>query len=245
MIPFFRKIRKKLAVDNQFLKYSRYAIGEIVLVMLGILLALQVNNWNEYKKDRILEKKVLENFVENLENKQRKLKRGIKSIERYRKSGRIVLKVLADSKSYPDSINLYMHRATMQTGQITLSNIGYYFFKDAGFGIIQNEELAKKITIFFEEDVTGFHKNLSWEKRGQIDYERFIDEHFWIAPSQSSTGPIHTPYNKNELLKNNYFRSLISKIDVQRNFFKNVMSSHLVESEALLLSIKNKLKTFK
>ena len=50
MIPFFRKIRKKLADDNQFLKYSRYAIGEIVLVVIGILIALQINNWNEGKK---------------------------------------------------------------------------------------------------------------------------------------------------------------------------------------------------
>ncbi|MFH6769743.1 DUF6090 family protein [Gaetbulibacter aquiaggeris] len=47
MIPFFRKIRKKMADDNKPIKYLRYAIGEIVLVMIGILLALQVNNWNQ------------------------------------------------------------------------------------------------------------------------------------------------------------------------------------------------------
>ncbi len=52
MIPFFRKIRKKMADDNQFLKYSRYAIGEIVLVVIGILIALYINNWNEERKDR-------------------------------------------------------------------------------------------------------------------------------------------------------------------------------------------------
>ena len=50
MIGFFRKIRKKLADDNQFLKYSRYAIGEILLVVVGILIALQINNWNENRK---------------------------------------------------------------------------------------------------------------------------------------------------------------------------------------------------
>ena len=50
MIGFFRRIRKKLADGNQFVKYSRYAIGEILLVVIGILIALQVNNWNE---DRI------------------------------------------------------------------------------------------------------------------------------------------------------------------------------------------------
>ena len=50
MIPFFRKIRYRLAKDNQFLNYSRYAIGEIVLVVIGILIALQINNWNENRK---------------------------------------------------------------------------------------------------------------------------------------------------------------------------------------------------
>jgi len=47
MINFFRKIRKKLADDNKPLKYMRYAIGEIVLVVVGILIALSINNWNE------------------------------------------------------------------------------------------------------------------------------------------------------------------------------------------------------
>ncbi len=46
MIPFFRKIRKKMADDNKPLKYMRYAIGEIVLVVIGILIALQINTWN-------------------------------------------------------------------------------------------------------------------------------------------------------------------------------------------------------
>lgn len=47
MIPLFRKIRKKMADDNRPLKYIRYAIGEIILVVIGILIALQINNWNE------------------------------------------------------------------------------------------------------------------------------------------------------------------------------------------------------
>lgn len=50
MIKFFRKIRQKLLSENRFSKYLIYAIGEIVLVVIGILIALQINNWNE---DRI------------------------------------------------------------------------------------------------------------------------------------------------------------------------------------------------
>ncbi|NKI30936.1 DUF6090 family protein [Croceivirga thetidis] len=57
MIKFFRRIRQKLLAENRFSKYLFYAIGEIILVMIGILLALQVNNWNQ---DRINDKKEIE-----------------------------------------------------------------------------------------------------------------------------------------------------------------------------------------
>ena len=66
MIPFFRKIRKTLADDNKPLKYLRYAIGEIVLVVIGILIALQINNWNDQKKNAASEQlyycRILEDF---------------------------------------------------------------------------------------------------------------------------------------------------------------------------------------
>ena len=52
MINFFRKKRKKMAEDNNTLKYARYAIGEIVLVVVGILIALSINNWNETQKEK-------------------------------------------------------------------------------------------------------------------------------------------------------------------------------------------------
>lgn len=51
----FRNIRQKLAAENKIMAYLRYAIGEILLVVIGILIALQVNNWNESQKDRKLE----------------------------------------------------------------------------------------------------------------------------------------------------------------------------------------------
>ncbi|UCD62503.1 MAG: hypothetical protein JSV59_11180, partial [Flavobacteriaceae bacterium] len=71
MIKFFRKIRKKLANDNKPLKYMRYAIGEILLVVIGILIALQINNWNESQKARSEEKALLENLLEDLKSASR------------------------------------------------------------------------------------------------------------------------------------------------------------------------------
>ncbi|MGB5384342.1 MAG: DUF6090 family protein, partial [Lutimonas sp.] len=59
MINFHRKTRKKLANENRFVKYWRYAIGEIVLVVIGILIALQINNWNTKRLENRQEQKIL------------------------------------------------------------------------------------------------------------------------------------------------------------------------------------------
>ncbi len=52
MIKFFRKIRQKLLAENKFSKYLIYAIGEIFLVVIGILIALSINNWNQNKNEQ-------------------------------------------------------------------------------------------------------------------------------------------------------------------------------------------------
>ena len=49
-------------------KYLRYAVGEIVLVVIGIFIALQVNNWNEYRKEKVEEKKILLSLHNEISN---------------------------------------------------------------------------------------------------------------------------------------------------------------------------------
>jgi len=66
MIKFFRKIRQQLIAQNKFTKYLLYAIGEIILVVIGILIALQVNNYNEAKKQEIKTKEILTKIHEEL-----------------------------------------------------------------------------------------------------------------------------------------------------------------------------------
>jgi len=65
MIKFFRKIRYDLMNQNKTTKYLKYAIGEIILVMIGILLALQVNNWNESRKSRAQELNLAKQLLED------------------------------------------------------------------------------------------------------------------------------------------------------------------------------------
>ena len=68
MLKFFRKIRQKLLSENKFNKYLLYAMGEIILVVIGILIALQINNWNELKSERVIENTYMKNLLEDLED---------------------------------------------------------------------------------------------------------------------------------------------------------------------------------
>ncbi|WP_430468253.1 DUF6090 family protein [Winogradskyella ouciana] len=67
MIKFFRKIRYDLMEKNKTGKYFKYAIGEIILVVIGILIALQINNWNEQRKDNKRAKDYITRISEDLE----------------------------------------------------------------------------------------------------------------------------------------------------------------------------------
>ncbi len=66
MIKFFRKIRLRLLMKNKARKYFKYAIGEIVLVVIGILIALQINNWNEGQKESNTAKILAVSLIQDL-----------------------------------------------------------------------------------------------------------------------------------------------------------------------------------
>jgi hypothetical protein len=73
MIPFFRKIRQKLLGENRVSKYLLYAIGEIVLVVIGILIALSINNWKNYQDDRVEEQVLLRNLKQEFDKNLKEL----------------------------------------------------------------------------------------------------------------------------------------------------------------------------
>ncbi|MGB5701083.1 DUF6090 family protein [Muriicola sp.] len=70
MIKFFRKIRQKLLSENKIGKYLTYAIGEIVLVVIGILIALQINNWNENRKQQIKLQQIYHEILADLKRER-------------------------------------------------------------------------------------------------------------------------------------------------------------------------------
>ena len=96
MINFFRKIRKKMADDNKPLKYMRYAIGEIILVVIGILIALQINTWNEERKDTKTETQSLFNLKSEFDQNQNLLQSIIDIKQENINQGRAYLELLTN-----------------------------------------------------------------------------------------------------------------------------------------------------
>jgi len=85
MLKFFRRIRKSLLTENKFSKYLLYVVGEIMLVVIGILLALQVNSWNENRKISQQELQLLESLQKEFIYNKNELDRSIKKAQMIQK----------------------------------------------------------------------------------------------------------------------------------------------------------------
>lgn len=83
MIKFFRHIRQKLLSENKFSRYLLYAIGEIVLVVIGILIALQINNWNENRKSFLSEQTLYKKLIIDLKAEEQNTKTEIQYLKRH------------------------------------------------------------------------------------------------------------------------------------------------------------------
>ncbi len=104
MIKFFRKIRQNLLTENKFGKYLTYAIGEIILVVIGILIALSINNWNENQKKKKQLDAIYTTIEQNLKTDLENIKIPIKFYERLDST---LLSILTTTypTSFLDSIN--------------------------------------------------------------------------------------------------------------------------------------------
>jgi hypothetical protein len=104
MIKFFRKIRQNMIKENRASKYILYAIGEIVLVVIGILIALSINNWNEENKDRVLEKQMMANLNTEFQNNLDKIQ---KSVSQYKQTEDAIRFLMSKMKASSEELNQY------------------------------------------------------------------------------------------------------------------------------------------
>ena len=147
MLSIFRNLRKKNV--SQYLLYS---VGEILLVMIGILLALQVNNWNEYKKERKLERSTLFELKESVDATILSFESDLSSSFKKLEFTSELIDHLENNMSMPDSFP-QKHNFPVQHTTITVNRSGYDLLTNRGIDIIRNEDLRKAIVRFFAFDV--------------------------------------------------------------------------------------------
>jgi len=146
MIKFFRHIRKSLIQENKMGKYFKYAIGEILLVVIGILIALQINNWNEYRKDRIAEQIYLKRLLKEFQSDSRGLNSIITISETSTENAKTNLEHLSTQEIIDTA--LFVKNAFMiGTKLIRRSYIPTYdeLISSGKFSILQNDTLKGKL----------------------------------------------------------------------------------------------------
>ena len=153
MIKFFCHIRQTLIMENKTSKYLKYAIGEIVLVMIGILLALQINNWNENRKIRAFEVKMLSEIrLELIRDtiyfnaiKERPTSAN-ESIDK-------IIKFMDNGESENDSILKYINNSINLSFQFIYHKGAYESLKSVGFDKISNDTIRIMMTGIYDFDL--------------------------------------------------------------------------------------------
>jgi len=154
MIKFFGKIRQKLLSENKIGKYLKYAIGEIVLVVIGILIAVQINNWNNHKqqvqREIIYLKEIFISLNSDLKNE---IKPAIKSLE-----NSVMLYSLLNLNFYEssnkissDSLRVLITGVSINW-HLLLKTVAFENIESIGIDLISNDKLRVKIS-----EMYGFH----------------------------------------------------------------------------------------
>jgi hypothetical protein len=160
----FNKLRKSLIESNSIRQYFKYAVGEIILVVVGILIALQINSWNEDRKLRNLERVYIESFVDDI-------RADIESIENHREitkinmqSAKNVIKVIRSDKPiseidliapspYDKNDTIIFLNSISRAGFIWYPEVTDYTFSDlkssGGTSLIRDKELKKSVFRYY------------------------------------------------------------------------------------------------
>ena len=143
MIKFFRKIRQKLVSEGKTGKYLKYAIGEILLVVIGILIALQINNWNEKRLQQKQLLHVYERILTDINNDIQELT----TIVKHHDSIEYVFKRVIHDSITPDLFDVGLSRLMANGAATTLNTTGVNQLK----GLNTNDSLSLKIINIYDQ----------------------------------------------------------------------------------------------
>jgi hypothetical protein len=245
MLTLFKKIRKSLLDGGKTSRYLVYAVGEIALVVIGILIALQINNWNDYRKDRIKEEKVLLELAKTLNSNCEVFQQQLNINKGMDNSNNVIIEVLENDLAYHDSLNLYFHLARLSGTYLSFSTAGYEGLKNVGFDIIRSDSIKTEIIDLFEVDYNSFINLIKYFESFLADRQKYIDgvlhyDQDNYNPDNPFFAPL-TPFDFKQLLDDNYYLAMMKSVKVQRNVISVRISTYLKSSQRILQLINDEL----
>jgi len=190
---------------NKTSKYFKYAIGEIILVVIGILIALSLNNWNEKQNLKAEEIKLLKEMKSALLSDKDDIISNIDEHSSAAKSCAILLRVLSNKLPYNDSLDFHFANVlnTTKFGHISSP---YETLKIKGPDLIENDSLRLLLNDYYDNSV-GYQFELQNSSQRGFDaakerqFELFTSLRFWDKIK---------PVNYEELIENNYYKSWLT-----------------------------------
>lgn len=155
MIKFFRKIRYQLLSEGKTSKYLKYAIGEIVLVVIGILIALSINTWNQNRITKLKEKKSLIQLVQNLNSNLEQFSNNIENEKDRIKDIEVLIDYVENKRPYDTLLRLHNERVGYWE-HITINASTYEGLKANNFDIVSYETLKNQIIELFEVNYSNY-----------------------------------------------------------------------------------------
>ena len=184
MIHFFRKIRHGLLSENKFKKYLLYAIGEIFLVVVGILIALQINNWNDRRLEKKDEIRSYENIRQQVVDDKKELTAVMNFNNYYSKTYEYANKIImSNDRTKSDSLALIAMGLSQYSDFHRSGNIYETLVNSGDLKLLKNTDIPSKLqqlemTYIFANKLEDMHweiiiNELSPELRGVINYATF------------------------------------------------------------------------
>ena len=181
--------------QNKTGKYLKYAIGEIILVVIGILIALQINNWNENRKENIIENKILVEVSKGLKEDLIDIKENMNAHRAGLQACKYYYNMFTNKPVQPDSINYYYGYLTR--GYISIQNkSGYESLKSRGLEIIKDDSLRNDIIKLYEQDYPFIMKLEEQDPEGN-----FFDNYFKEINNHISPNLVFNNYGEIETIK--------------------------------------------
>lgn len=215
MTNFFGKIRHKLLANNKVTKYLMYAVGEIILVVIGILLALQVNNWNESRKTKEREIKTLKELQVALQISQNNLQKLILNNERWQAYNVKIKDYLENKKPYDESLDICFG-TYFWTGKAQFTTAAYSKLENEGPDLITNKDLRENIIYIFDDYFSQIKtEHEQWEKDylAEIIYPEHVKLFRKYFPDTTNVffDEYAKPVDYAALLENDKFINIISE----------------------------------